>query len=268
MLALPALASAEGSVPLRDVLDPLFFQSELWDDGKAEVALYRGTRTRDGLRFEHEQAIITQAETLNREFHAKADWPHGQKPLLPVIKQNQVIYLTGGAQPVHLMSSLFLPRSQGDRAVRLTFTASDWTAITTKEIQRWKPRVEMVYQSSRDGEGSGSRPLPDGRTAYFEEELLLMLRALQFREKLTAGFVLYPSQLTFGAEVPKGSAAQLVARRDGGAWLVSIEALDNRTIDLWFEAAHPHPLWRMEHSDGRTLERTALSRQAYWHPSP
>lgn len=265
--SIPAQSPTPGtttSPSLSAVLDRGFGNNNLWDDGQAEVATYDASTVVYGKPRAHTLRLITVYEDFNREYYAKADWPYGQKPILPVIKQIQTTTIPTANYDYHFLTAVFVDRDDFGRTVKLTTTSQDWCGTTSKTFELWGEKPRMIYTSYWDGEGNGTRELGSNIDDYFEEDLLLNLRALPFRDGLNAAFWLYPKQATNKAPEPRPVPAYLIVSRQDQAWDVLVEARDARTIRYEFEPAYPHVLKHYEHSDGTTLTLKKLERYAYW----
>lgn len=258
------LAPAQPTPELPSLLINTFGEDALWDDGRAEVAHYRASRIIYGKARPHTVVLLTVAEDFTTEYYVKADWPHGQKPILPVIKQNFIAQIETDNYPYHFMTSTFFPRAKVGNAVKLSVTSTEWCGITHKEFQLWRDKPTMLYSSYWDGEGTGTRELPGDLSDFFEEELFFSLRALPFAEGLTATFWLYPTQTTIRAPEPKPVLAQLSVADGNDGWQVVVQANDNRELRYRFAKTPPHLLQEFRHSDGRTMELERVERDAYW----
>jgi hypothetical protein len=249
---------------LADEIDPAFADDEFWDDGMAEVARYKASRTIYGEPRQHEAVLITVKEDFNTEYYTKADWPYGQKPILPVLKQNQIAVVPTPNYSYHFMNSIFVDRTRFSRTVKASMTCTEWCGITTKEFQLWRDAPVQLFSSYWDGEGSGSRRVDVAEDVYLEEELPLVLRGLRFRDGLVARLRLVSNQTSNRAAEPTMTAAVLVVAEEESAWRVAVEAQDGRRIEYRFGIAYPRHLLSFDHSDGRSMELTSVTRSAYW----
>lgn len=264
LLLAAGISVAQPPVELPALLDTQFANSDFWDDGKAEVAHYSASRIIYGKARPHTATLITVSEDFTTEFYVKADWPYGQKPILPVIKQSLIARIETENYPYNFMTSAFFPRENVADAVKLAVVSTEWCGITHKEFQLWRDKPTMLFSSYWDGEGTGSRELPGDLADYFEEELFLVLRALPFEDGLNASFWLYPNQTTIRAPEPKPVLANLSVSEGNDGWTVVVQANDNREISFWFDHEFPHVLQEYRHSDGRSMELESVERDAYW----
>ncbi len=264
---------------LVDIVDQSWAQDELWNDGKAEVATYSGERVIYGEARAHEMTLITVYEEFNKEFWTKADWPFGQKPLLPVIKQNQLATIPTPNYPYHYMTSVFFDRGQLDNAVKIATNSQDWCGVTYREFQLYRNPPVMEFNSYWDGQGSGSAMLKDvDENVFFEEELPLLVRALKFKDGLEADFFLEPIQVTNKTPIPKPSQARLTVKRPSEpikvpigefpvrrSWIVSVDVQDGRFIEFSVVEDTPNALVKMDFNDGRHYELITIERRQYWN---
>ena len=266
MLAAALLVGTLPAAPtqLAVLINREFAASELWDDGQAEVATYTAERIIYGKARPHTMHLITVSEDFNREYWVKAEFPYAQKPLVTVLKQNAVATIPTDNYPYNYMTSLFVERLDPAKGVKLSVSSQEWCGTTSKTFQLWQNPPRMVYTSYWEPEGEGERTLGES-TAFFEEQLFLLLRMLPHREGLEAEFALYPNQTTTKAPEPRPTPARLRVR-DGGEdrWSVEVEAGDGRFLRFAFAKDYPHALLTFRHSDGRKLDLQSLERDAYW----
>jgi len=260
------LLAQDGSRPeaLNTLLRDDFAEDPLWNDGQAEVAAYDASRVLYGRPRPHVLRLITVAEDFNREYYVKADWPYGQKPILPVIKQNQVATIQTPNYPYHYMASVFADRSQFSRTVKLAVSSQEWCGTTYKQFELWNNQPLQVFHSYWDGEGSGRREIAAGPNDFFEEELFLLLRALPFEDGLEARLNLYDNQTTIKAPEPNASPAELAVTEEAEGWGAELTTSDGRRLWYLFDAEYPHVLRSFDHSDGRSLRLQSAERRAYW----
>lgn len=273
-------ALGQGPVPLDSAVDELWATDNLWDDGKAEVATYEGHRTIYGKDRVHTYRLITVKEDFNTDYYVKADWPYGQKPIMPVIKQNQVATIETPNYPYHMMASVFFERNDLENCVKLSVATQEWCGMTNKEFALYDEPT-ITYMSYWDGQGTGSESLNDyGDNVVFEEELPLLVRALKHENKLEAEFKLYPNQ-TYTQVNPgvaptpallkvESSSLTNSERTYGGndLWKISIstEASPNDMI-FYVEKWEPHDLVQYDFGDGRKYILQDTKRWAYWEIS-
>ena len=250
----------------------------IWDDGNAEVAAYEGERILYGEARPHELQLITVAEDFNREFMAKAEWPYGQKPVLPVLKQNQVATIPTPNYPYHYMSSLFFDRSNAGHLVKMSIGSQEWCGTTFKQYEMWRETPIFWYSSYWDGEGTGNLKMANhSANTFFEEELPLLVRALDFRDGLQAGLMLQPIQTTNRAEKPEPVPAALEVDHPEAdivvpagtfaaehVWRVTLNARDGRRVVFYVAEDNPQTLLAFKFDDGRHYVLKQTARRQYW----
>ncbi|MBI5154463.1 hypothetical protein HZA57_04425 [Candidatus Poribacteria bacterium] len=282
-IALPAASedAAPGAVeplPLSAALDPAWAAAPLWDDGNAEVAAYEGECQLEGAARPHRLTLVTEKEDLNREYWTKVEWPPGEKPMVPAMRQTQAAAISTSDYDVHFFSSVWVRRDDPARPVKLIVSLQEWRGTVFKEFQLYETPPRMVYSSFRDGEGSGLLTLRNfGIETHFEEELPLLARTLRMEDGLEAEFELEPTQSTAHAALPEPSPARLAITRnlewsaseEGSlsgrvTWLVTVEARDGRRAEFEVADDAARTLLRFEFNDGRHYELTGSTRRQYW----
>lgn len=270
LLAGAAAVAEEGeraaALPLSSLIDSEFFTQTPWTDGLAEVATYDAVVVIDGEDCEHTASLVTVGEEYTTEFYTRANWPHGQKPILSVMRQHHAAHVETPTFPYMFAGDVVVERELPHRPVRLVTSAGGWHGIMQKDFQLWRDRPLQRWTSFRDGEGSGERLLRRETEAYFEEELPLLLRALRFEDGLQGSLRLHPAQLTSTAAEPRAAAALLTVTAQEGQWLALLETSDQRAMEFEFDLERPHVLRRFSHSDGRTMELKSVERTDYLQP--
>ncbi len=256
--------STDDSNSLERMIDPKFATAAFWDDGRSEVATYRATRYIYGEDRPHTAYLITVFEDFNREYYSKADWPYGQKPLLPVIKQNMISTVPTPNYSYHIASSVFVEREKFWKLVKLTATSHEWCGITTKQFEMWLDTPKMKYFSYWDGEGSGEQALSASTDIFFEEQLFLVFRGLDFESLPSGTFRLYGTQVTNHAPRPSASPATFEVLDSGDTWRVDVYTMDERSMTFEYEKEYPYVLTGFSHSDGRAMELESVERKQYW----
>jgi hypothetical protein len=250
---------------------PLFAANTLWDDGLAEVATYSSTRSIYGAPRNFDYVMVTVKEDFNREYNVKTD-SYSRSDVFTVLKVNLFARIPTDNYPYHFLTSMFFPRSQVAVLHKLTNSSQEWCGNTFKHVRRGVDTLRYTWDSYWDGEGVGVANLDT--TAVFEDQLFLTLRALDFRDGLTATFLQYPSMITSRAAIAQPQTCTLkVASETLSAtstfmetecWRVSIVANNGSTLDYWYAKQPPHVLYRYASSDGRTMTLSSLRRAAYW----
>jgi len=260
---------------LSDALDPQWMSAPLWDDGRAEIAVFDAQRVVDGRPIAHDCTLVTTKEDFTKAYWTRADWPYGDKPVVAVLRQSQLSTIPDASFPTHWATTFVFERAGAPKLAKMTLSSQDADASSFKEFQLWRETPTMRFASPWDGEGTGERTLPlHGANVRFEEELPLLVRMLKFEDGLQARFELEPSQQTSKAPAPIPSQAILTVVRPANAlatsigrfepdaaWLVVVETRDGRSIDFLVEDAPPNRLLGWSHADGRRLTIKSVERR-------
>lgn len=244
-------------------LDPL------WRDGKAEVAHYAATRTVYGKPRPHEAVLITVAEDIDTATYTKADPPYVTKTLVPALKLNLIATIPTDQYPYHYMTSVYVPRADPTRLLKLAQSSQEWCGTTFKEVTGFAARPVLHFHSYWGGQGDGEHELPLPTGTLLEDQLPMTLRTLPFEAGLRLPVRLVRSLVDTkgGAPVVQGALLSVSqpepARVVGKAWRVELKTSD-ALLDYWMAADPPHVLARFDGGDGRTLELKSVSRRVYW----
>ncbi len=279
MLSSLAIACTSEAQPLEPLINTNWAQNSIWDDGKAELAYYEGLRTIYGAPRPHDHTMITVKEEFNRDFYTKADWPYGEKPLLTVLKQNQVSTIPTPNYPYHYMASVFFDRAKVDQgAVKLSLSSQEWCGLTAKEFALHGKVPVQTYMSYWDGQGTGSAPLEIARSGvFFEEELPLLVRTLNFADGANATFNLLENQTTSKVQLqPATTTVELTITaptteleiplgsiEPDDYWTITIEG-NNRSLAFQVSREYPNTLLHYSLGNGREYALNELERREYW----
>lgn len=252
------------TITLRQAINSEYYMTPFWDDGKAEVARYRATRVIYGAQRQHETILITVSEDFDTATYTKAEPPYGETALLPVIKFTIIATIQTPNYPYHFMTTSFIERDDPTTPVKLSTSSQEWCGVTSRVFERWTVASRERFQSYWQTEGAGSRAVALRAGDLFEEDLPVVLRALKFADGLHASFRL-ASNVTVARTPPITiSPAVIRVAVEDELWQVRINAADGRAIRLAFDPTRNDVLQSMEHSDGRALELSEVSRKAYW----
>lgn len=244
----------------------------VWDDGKAEVAVYASDRVIYGQERTGDAVFITVKEDFNAATYTKADPPYAGKDLLPVLKLNIASGYRTENYPYHFLTSVFVNRNDVRDLYKLTTSSQEWCGNTFKMIRTWDGPPELHYHSYWEDQSDGAYPIPASDARLLEDQIVISLRSLPFapgyREAVTfvRSFIgnraPEPDVLPAAVEVV-GREAVTVPAGTFGAWRVTItgEGLEQT---CWFEASHPNILLRWESGDGRSLSLKQRERRTYW----
>lgn len=248
-------------------------QDPLWDDGRAEVALYAARRPQYGKIAAYEAVFIVVKEDFDPQLLVKADPPAAGRRLQPVLKFNAAHSYWTDLYPYHFLLSAFVRRDDPASLVKMTLGSQEWCGNTFKLVRATRGRAELTHHTYWDGEGDGTRPLEMGPGDLYEDQLPVVLRGLAFAPGLEVRRRIVPSLIS---NALRGSLAPLAAtiRVEGeetvdtpagaiAAWRVRVEQ-GTLAQTWWFEKAAPHILVKMESSDGRAWTLKSRVRKAYW----
>lgn len=262
---------ASSSLPSSLPISLAFSSNSLWDDGLAEVATYSSVRPIYGAPRHYDLTMITVKEDFNRAYNVKTD-DYDRTDLFTVLKVNLFTRIPTDNYPYHFLTSVFVPRDNIALVHKITSSSQEWCGTTFKHISRVGSGVNYSWDSYWDGEGVGRMTLDS--SAYFEDQLFVTLRALQFREGLEASFTLYPSTMTSRARLLPSREATLRVVSDvipdlqhgtnQSVWHVTVTQSEGPTLNYWYGKDFPHVLYRFASSDGRSMVLSNVQRVAYW----
>lgn len=262
------LVAAAGTLPISSdwARDPV------WDDGKAEVAVYEASRVIYGAPRAYEAVLLTVKEDLDAAKLVKADPPYGNRSIVTVLKQNAVREIPTPNYDYRIMTSTFVEREDPTRLVKLTSGSHEWCGNTWKAIRSRDGHTVYDWSSYFDGESDGFQALEFGPGSLTEDQLPMALRGLDFREGLTFDVRLLPSlannrggRLGLGETTILVRELQTISVPAGRtrAWKVQVVG-SRRNTTYWFDSAGTHPMVAMESSDGDVLHLIRIERRAYW----
>ncbi len=245
-----------------------FADSDVWDDGKAEVSTYDAERVIYGLPRKHEARLIVVKEDHEAGRWIKADPPYGDREIVPVLKLNHVRTVPTENYDYHLMTSAFVLRSDPTRAPRVTTSSQEWCGVTHKTLVEGTLRWSSYF----DAEGEGERETGLRPGDLIRDALPVQLRALPFapglERKVRVLDLLTDSHA--GGERVRGGVVRVVGEEtvetgDGAiaSWKVEL-TVDGAVDRLWFAKDRAHVLTRLAAADGRTLRLREHRRHAYW----
>ncbi len=269
-----ATTSDPGSTRPAEAGQPIFDEdwgkNARWDDGKAEVATYEARRSIYGQARQFDYTFVVVKEVFNRAYGVKTD-DYRRDDLFEVFKLNMFGRIPTNNYPYHFLTSAFVRRDQPTELYKLTHSSQEWCGNVFKEfkpVEEQPDKLRYVYHSYWDGQGDGQQVLD--RDFLFEDQLPLTLRTLNFRDGLTFTRQLLPTEVSSKAyearplqatfSVQKSQVEAMGQSRP--AWKVSVAGATRNTY--WLGIEYPHYLYRMEASDGRSLQLRDLKRWAYW----
>ena len=182
-------------------LDAAWFGAEAWDDGAAQISVFRGRIKWYGQWRDAEVRHYLVREYLDPEELTKRDREQGN---VPVIKANTLVSFTTGTYQYRQMSTLFFDRRDGS-LVKAVGSSQEGCGAS---FQRWdRVGSALVYDTYWEGEGSGRRSLAKQGATFFAEELPFVAGAM----KVGAQVELLPSIVSSSVR-DRGKQKALVAR--------------------------------------------------------
>jgi hypothetical protein len=254
------LAAAAAPAAAGPLWDPGFGRNPLWNDGKAEVAVYDARDLRYGLPRSSRAVLIVVAEDLSPSKLVKLDDPRAAASTIRVLKLNHVRSIPTGVYTYQQMLSVFLGAERLD-PVKLSVTSHEWCGNSFVE---WRSdRRQLSIRSYFENGGDRDVPLDPG-DALFYDALPLKLRSLDFARVTEAKVVLYESVFSNAPAPPPRSDALLRVTRPAGS-VYRVELLrGGRTDRFDFGDRFPHHLLRWERADGGVLTLVDSRRFRYW----
>ena len=166
-------AGITASEPESPGLDPDWFADEAWNDGAAQVSVFKGRINWYGQWRDAEVRHYVVREYLHPEELTKRGKPDG---MIPVVKANTLVSFTTGTYEYRQMSSLFFDRRDGS-LVKAVGSSQEGCGAS---FQRWdRNKGALVYDTYWEGEGSGRRDLNKVGPAFFAEELPFVAGAMK-----------------------------------------------------------------------------------------
>ena len=263
----PAAGTAESP------FDPAWARDALWDDGLAEVSLYDAKRPQYDKIESYQALLIVVKEDFSRQEMVKADPPYQERDLLPVLKLNAVHSYWTDRYPYHLLGSVFVRRDDPAALVKITVGSQEWCGNTFKHLSTRGGRAHLHWHSYFAGQGEGDIDVAMGPGDLAEDQLPLALRGLRFRPGLRVQRRLLPSLVSNHVRGPPVPVAASFLVTGGETVTTAAGPVDAWRVEAgfgavrqqwWLDKSSPHPVVRMESSDGRAWLLRQRVRQAYW----
>lgn len=255
-------------------IDEQWAINELWDDGKAEVAIYDAERVVYGEPRQFDYVYVLVKETFNETYHVKTD-DYERNDLYEVMKVNKFCRIETLKYPYHYLTSVFYNRKTPASVHKMTNTSQEWCGNTAKSFLETGNKYEFQYMSYWDGQGNGIEKID--KTPWFEDQLSYTLRTLMFTEGLSFEVQMYPTQVSSSAKVPEAEPAVVKVSKPAlgeltgldstfvsNPWKVTIQRDHGPDLTYWFNGNYPNYLLKMQSTDGRKLSLKSLERDAYW----
>jgi hypothetical protein len=275
LLALGGCAREEAAAPASAApiafAAPDPFADAMWDDGRAEFAVYRGTIERYGITRPLAAKLIVVKEDFDPAAGVKSDAGPVEGRTHTVFKVVTMLEFPTGTYSYRQVATTFLDRETG-ALTKLAMSSTEACGITYVQVTSRKGAWRHLSHSYFEGEGDRDLilPLRADRPAVAADGLALWLRRLDLAKAQSIAVDLLPSQLSSRvratALVP--ATIEVVGVADTLGWPVLVKSVDASGAPVvdrwWFDRAAPHGLVRFEGADSRTLERTKVVRLAYW----
>ncbi len=235
----------------------------VWDDGKAEYAVYETTWKRYGRLFPGRALLVLVKEPWSPELDVKADSPRPGG--FEVLKLNHLRDVPTGIYTYHQMASVFLRRDDGTLR-KLAATSSEACGVATALVRGGRLETHSYF----DGQGDHEQPWPEG--ALPEDGLPASLRDLIGADPPPAELEVFPSLMSGRYPPPLGPARYRVTRsavtaRVPAGELPAIEIRLTRGVEFLsysFDREPPHRLLELRRSDGTAYRLVKSERLAYW----
>lgn len=246
---------------------------KLWDDGKAEVAIYDAARVIYNKPRYFDYVFILVKEDFNKEYRVKTD-DYQRDDLYPVMKVNQFADIPTDNYPYHFLTSIFYRRENPIQVHKYTNSSQEWCGNTFKLLQEKGSQFEYTFHSYWDGQGDDTKMLD--ATPLLEDQLPYTLRTLKFADGLSFSLPVYNTQISSRTDPPivynaEFSVAELEAidSLPGGlpkqnAWVVSVKLDEEKNNQYIFTQDYPNILVEMTAWDGRKLRLKSYERDVYW----
>jgi len=249
----------------------------LWDDGKAEFAIYTGTTLRYGQLRPTEARIIVVKEDLLRSTLVKSDAGPIRGRTLEAIKLNFVADFLTGTYSYHQIATVMFDRASGD-VLKETMSHTESCGITFVRIGPKSGRLTHEAHSYWDGEADREVAVewPPGDRLYWDA-LPVSLRqwvaggSRPFEKKVW----LMPSQISGRSEISNTKPVSATLRMSSaGTIAIPAGRFAARKFEIkrisgsdffWFDESFPHVMLKMETHAGRKLELRKVLRLDYWN---
>lgn len=272
LAAAPACSQSATPGPAHVLADPL------WDDGRAEFAIYRGVTPRYGQERATEMRLIAVKEDVLRDAWVKSEQGPIPGRTVEAVKLVIVADFQTGTYAYHQTATVFFDR-RSTEVLKEAMSHTEQCGITFVRVGpvdgRW------VHDAHSYWEGEADRRVPlvwpsAARERLFWDGLPISLRRWVAAGRSGATEVwLLPSQIS--GRSPIESTRPVAARVEVGRLeplavpAGRFEAREVRVVTpagtdrFWFDAAFPHVLLKMETSWGRKVALVRTLRLDYWN---
>lgn len=256
------------------------FADALWDDGRAEIALYAGTTPRYGIERPLSARIIVVKEDLLLATLVKSETGPVPGRTVEVLKMNLIADFPTGTYDYHEMASVFLRRADLS-PLKETMSHTEGCGITFVRVGPRDGRLAHEAHSYWEGEADRVIPIeePRGELLWADALPVSLRRWAGPGEAFERRVWLLPSQVSGRSPAANARPVQATLRLVGTVPLsvpdgehqaryFTVTAAQG-TDHYWFDAAAPHVLLRLETAAGRRMVLENVTRLDYWnHTGP
>ena len=244
-----------------DFIDQDWAMNKLWEDGKAEVAIYDAQMMIYGQARQFENPMITVKEEFNEAFNVKTD-DYEREDLFSVMKVNRFADIPTPNYPYHYLTSLFFKRDQPEQLHKMTHSGQEWCGNTFKQFELSPSGYAYDYHSYFDGYGDGKMVI-EGNAFWWEDQLPYVLRALKFKNDLTFKKEVLNNQINTKTYRPEIEEAEFKVKDLDSLWQVSVTF--QKGINVYqFEKKYPHIMQTQRTWYGYDMQLKEVSRYKYW----
>jgi hypothetical protein len=236
-----------------------FLEAPFWDDGQAEIAVYKAERPHYGQLYPSEITYYLVKEPFNPKEKVKSNTPEGDG-VVPAIKLNQVITTPTGTYTYQQMHSAFWSKKAGT-LLKASLSHHEACGSSYKEVLRSGDQFHYLAHTYWQGQSRVERSIALSSTTWWQDELPFQLRRLVADDQpLPEPIFLIPTMIhsKAGATGPKPATLQ----RDG--FTVTVTHVGGKD-QLTFDPEWPHIMTSWKQADGTRLTLKKHLRLDYWN---
>lgn len=245
--------------------------ANVWNDGRAEVAVYDAERPVNGKTQAYRDEILISRDEVRADDLAKVADTRGVKTVR-VFRMIQVDHFKSVNYPMDQECTVLAPANEPDKPLQVTASLQDWIGSTFKRlVVRPDGSAQIAWHTVNDGDQTAE--LAFQKDDLVADQLVLALRTWPFKEGLRKEVRLWDTIANPHGIAPHVSTAavtveaeDLVRCRAGSlpSWKVVVARPGGVVDTYWFEKAEPHVLTKMETADGRKRLLYGRARWSYW----
>lgn len=241
--------------------DTTWAYNPIWDDGLAEVTTMTGESVVYGKSRKYVATLIIVKEVFNRKYNVKTD-DYNRDDLTTVFKFNLAKTIQTDIYPYHYLTSTFFERKNPVAVYKCTQGSQEWCGNTFKQFESVDDSLRYTFHSYWDGEGSGSKMIPN---AIVEHQLLFTLRCLKFRDGLRFTLPIIPNIITNKTFINRPIQTSVQIVEEENVWKVHLDSESAEIRATYsFAKKYPNELLYYEKNDGSKLYDAHTKRYAYW----